>query len=40
MLKVPLFDLVEYYRIQKGYNMWSDMLEMDLIYIICGWNEV
>jgi len=38
MLTAKLFDIVEYYRIQQGRNMWSDMLEMDLIYIICEWN--
>ena len=38
MLTAPLFDIVEYYRICRNNNMWSDMLEMDLIYIICDWN--
>jgi len=38
MLTAPLFDIVEHYRIQRGQNMWSDMLEMDLVYIICGWD--
>ena len=38
MLTVPLFDLVEHYRVCRRQNMWSDMLEMDLIYIICGWD--
>lgn len=38
MLTAPLFDIVEYYRIQRGQNMWSDMLEMDLVFIICGWD--
>lgn len=37
-LTANLFDIVESYRLEKGYNMWADMLEMDLIYIICGWN--
>lgn len=35
---IPLFELVEAYRLEQRRNMWSDMLEMDLIYIICEWN--
>ena len=38
MLTAKFFDIVEHYRLSQGRNMWSDMLEMDLIYIICGWN--
>lgn len=37
-MKVKFFDLVAYCRLQTGRNMWTDMLEMDLIYIICGWD--
>ena len=40
-LTANLFDIVEHTRLitkRKG-NMWSDMLEMDIIYILCGWNE-
>ena len=37
-MMIPLFELVEAYRLEQGRNMWSDMLEMDLIYIICGWE--
>ena len=39
MLTAPLFDIVERYRISQHRNMWSDMLEMDLVYIIYGWDE-
>lgn len=39
MLTAPLFSIVEHYRLSRRQNMWTDMLEMDLIYIICGWNE-
>lgn len=38
MLTAPLFDIVESYRLERGYNMWTDGLEMDLIWIICGWD--
>ena len=38
MLTAPLFELVEHYRVKRGYNMWTDMLEMDLIYILNDWN--
>ena len=39
MLTAPLFDIVEWYRIhEQNRNMWSDGLEMDLIWIICGWD--
>ena len=38
MLTAPLFDIVESYRLERGYNMWTDGLEMDLIWIICEWN--
>lgn len=38
MMTVPLFELVEYYQVCRRQNMWSDMLEMDLIYIILDWN--
>lgn len=32
-----LFDIVLACRLEQGRNMWSDMLEMDLIYIMLGW---
>lgn len=38
MLTAKFFDIVEFYRIRRNRNMWSDMLEMDLIFIICGWD--
>ena len=38
MLTAPLFDMVQAYRLERGYNMWSDGLEMDLIWIIYGWD--
>ena len=38
MLTARLFDIVEFYRIKQHRNMWSDMLEMDLIYILCEWD--
>ena len=38
MLTAPLFDIVLACRLEKGYNMWSDNLELDLIWIICDWN--
>ena len=38
MLTAKFFDVVEYSRLMIGRNMWSDMLEMDLVYIICGWE--
>ena len=38
MLTAPLFDIVLHYRLMKHQNMWSDGLELDLIWIICGWN--
>lgn len=37
-LTAKFFDIVESCRIEQGRNIWSDMLEMDLIYIICGWD--
>ena len=39
MLTAKFFDIVEFYRIRRNRNMWSDMLEMDLIFIICGWDQ-
>lgn len=38
-LSAPLFEMVERYRVSQGRNMWSDMLEMDLVYILYGWTE-
>lgn len=38
-MRVKFFDLVKHCRIQTGRNMWTDMLEMDLIYIITGWED-
>ena len=32
-----LFDLVEFYRNRRGYNMWTDGLELNLIWIILEW---
>ena len=37
-LTAPLFDIVESYRLMRNQNMWTDMLELDLCYIICGWE--
>lgn len=37
-MTVKLFDLVEYCRLQTGRNMWTDFLEMDLIYIMNDWD--
>ncbi len=37
-LFVNMFDIVEHTRLEKHQNMWSDMLEMDLIYILNDWN--
>lgn len=37
-MTVGFWELVEWYRLQRGFNMWADGLEMDLIYLICGWN--
>ena len=39
MLTAKFFDVVEYSRLMTGRNMWSDMLEIDLVYIICGWED-
>ena len=34
-MTVPLLELVEYYRIKRGQNLWHpDLLMMDLIYIL------
>lgn len=38
MLTTSFFDIVLHCRLEKHQNMWTDMLEMDLIYIICGWD--
>jgi hypothetical protein len=37
-LTAPLFDIVEHFRLSQHRNMWSDMLEMDIIYILNEWN--
>ena len=37
ILTAPFFDIVLHTRLAQGRNMWSDMLEMDLIYIVCEW---
>lgn len=37
-LFVPFFDIVESCRLEKKQNMWSDMLELVLCYIILGWE--
>lgn len=38
-LTAPLFDIVVYQRVhEKHCNMWTDMLEMDIIYILNDWN--
>ena len=37
-LTANFFDIVESCRLEKRKNLWSDMLEMDLICIILGWE--
>lgn len=37
-MRAKFFDIVEHHRLERHMNMWSDMLEMDLIYILCGWD--
>lgn len=37
-LTAPLIDIVEQYRISRGYNLWTDGLELDLIWIEMEWN--
>lgn len=36
-LYVPFFDIVQHYRVSRGQNMWTDMLELDLCWILLGW---
>lgn len=38
-LTANLFDIVEFYRLCRKQNMWTDMLEMDLCYILTGWAD-
>lgn len=38
MLTAKLFDIVEFYRIKQHRNMWSDMLELDLCWILLDWD--
>lgn len=38
MLTANFFDIVEHCRVEQHRNMWSDLLEMDLVYIMLGWN--
>ena len=37
-LTAPLFDIVLHYRLAKRQNMHSDMLELDLCFILLGWD--
>lgn len=37
-LTAPLIDIVETFRLEKGYNLWTDMLYMDMIYIWLEWD--
>lgn len=39
-LTAPLIDIVEAFRLEKGYNLWvPDMLYMDMIYIWLEWDQ-
>lgn len=38
MLTANLLDIVEHYRIQQHYNLWTDGLMLDLIWILNGWD--
>lgn len=34
MLTANFFDIVEHYRVEQHRNMWTDLLELDLVYIM------
>lgn len=37
-LTAPLIDIVEQYRISQHRNLWTDLLYLDLMWIILEWD--